>query len=66
MNVALIIVLPTAALVGGYFLARWSDRRRLAREAELLSLIGPSPDAVDAAIEAHWATLPAFVKGDLQ
>lgn len=62
-QVLLLVVVPFGQTLGGYLLVRWSERRRLAREAYLTDCLRARLE-VDARIEAHWLTLPASLKGE--
>ena len=64
IEIVLIVGLPVAALVAGYFLAAWERTRQVARETYLRGAVGPPPSEVDAAVERHFDTLPAWLKGD--
>lgn len=65
MTAELLAVAIPLAVIGGFGLGAYVERlRQQSREGELLRLVGPSPDEVDARIEAHWRTLPASLKGD--
>lgn len=65
MSAVLLVVALPLATVAGFGLGAYFERmRQQAREGELVRLVGPSPDEVDRAVEAHWHSLPASLKGD--